>query len=981
MAERTSSEGAGANSELRVGGLVLTYRASEIAEPDAAVVGKHLCKLVDALRARLGAEGASKERQPIRVALGGSGAGAPEGSVVGSVKASSVLECALARRVAADVTGLSAFGRLPDALVVGLVHYVERREVGSGTELDPVLGAWLATVEDLSLASILKKDASSLRPVEVRTAGAFIAWLWERGGAAAFTRLAREHEKSGLEAAIEAVYGAPFEELSAQFRRSVELVPPKKLKILGVFGRTLSYWRPHAAVSLSLLAMIGIQQLFFAVYAIGLKSIIDGLLEGKRDLSLPFIVGGLGVAFIAAAAAALYGEYLTAKISVLILNDLRKKMFEHLQALSTDYYLRNKGGDIVSRFSGDLETLKKSLTERIVTALTVCIGLVINAPMLLVFDWRLGLLVFCLSPIMIFAVGRVAPSAADAGYELKKSEGDMITTVQENVRAQAVVKAFTLQGLLAKRFSTQLEDLADRTVQSDFRSELVGVIPSLGVLFTQLVVTAVGAWMALAGHLSAGALVAFLTLLTKVSKDTYELAKKVLPAMIKASSGLRRIDELLFERPHVRDAEGAKPIPELKDGIALENVTFSYTGEVANLKNLSLFVPKNSYAAFVGPSGSGKSSVLNLVMRFYDPSSGAVTFDGTDIRTATLASVRNQLGIVFQENFLFNTSVRENIRLGREGATDEEIVAAAKAAALHDIVVKLPGGYDSEVGEAGGKLSGGQRQRVAIARAMVRDPAVLVLDEATSALDPATEHAVNETIQQLAKGRTVLSVTHRLASVVAADKIFVLRDGELAEEGTHDALLAKQGLYAQLWGKQTGFEVSEDGRHATVDKVRLRQIPLFAEVEDEALLARLATEFTSEFYEEGQVVVEEGKVVNRLFILVRGRAETLSRTFLQAQRRLGGLDDGDAFGTLALVRDEPSTSTVRTIDPCLFITLRRDHFLAALEASRAVAAAARAMNKQHFLERLFGPRAKGARPPPVDYVAADLIGLKSGAAR
>jgi ATP-binding cassette subfamily B protein len=336
------------------------------------------------------------------------------------------------------------------------------------------------------------------------------------------------------------------------------------------------------------------------------------------------------------------------------------------------------------------------------------------------------------------------------------------------------------------------------------------------VVFIQLLVAGVGAWLAARGSLSVGALVAFLGLLSVVGRNAYELSKRVLPDVVAASGGVQRLEELLNEMPALSDSPGAMTLPRPVQSIRFENVTFGYTGQAAALNGVTLHIPVGQYVAFVGPSGSGKSTLLNLLMRFYDSTTGQITIDGYDIRQVTQESLREHMGVVFQESFLFDTTIRENLRFARPDATDAELEQAARAAEMHTAIVGLPYGYDTLAGAAGGELSGGQRQRLAIARALLRDPAILLLDEPTSALDAATEAAIGATLERLARERTIIMATHRLASVVSADRIFVLDGGQLVESGTHAELLAQQGHYSQLWHKQHAATGNDNGRAAPV---------------------------------------------------------------------------------------------------------------------------------------------------------------------
>ena len=304
--------------------------------------------------------------------------------------------------------------------------------------------------------------------------------------------------------------------------------------------------------------------------------------------------------------------------------------------------------------------------------------------------------------------------------------------------------------------------------------------------------------------------------------------------------------------------------------------------------------------------------------------------DGEDEKKINAESLRFQMAVVFQESFLFNSTIRENILLGKPEASEEEIRSAAEDAGIHDSIVRMPLGYDTPVGERGSFLSGGQRQRIAIARALLRNPEILILDEATSALDPETEHAVNQTLANVSQGRTVISVTHRLSSATNADSIFLLKEGSIIEQGRHEELLGAKGVYTKLWEKQTGFSFSDGS--AQVQAARLKRYPIFENL-DSQLLEEIASLFVTESYPAERVVVREGTPGNRFYLLAHGQVSVQKNNPDGTQKTIGVLEDGDYFGEIALIRDVPRSATILTLTPCLMLSLHREIFQNLLERS------------------------------------------------
>jgi ATP-binding cassette subfamily B protein len=575
----------------------------------------------------------------------------------------------------------------------------------------------------------------------------------------------------------------------------------------GALATVYAFVKPYLKNYKKMLTFIGIgvvvETLFNVIMPLSLKFLIDDALGEEDFQALYIILGVLAAAGIITSIVAVWYERWDARLAACVIADVRSRLFEHVQDLPASYFARTKRGEILSRFSIDLAAFEGSIKTFANSAALPFLELIAGIILMLFLNWQLAAVALLVFPITLIGPRILTPKAVQANYEQKLNEAALLGMVQENVAAQAVVKAFSLQRRTFGWFTMRNNDVRQKTASAVFLSTMVERTVTISVLLLHLVVLAIGAYLATKGQITIGTFVTFESAFWEVSYNIAHLMHFI-PVSIQSAAAVRHMQELLDEPTRgADDRPGAPDLPRITNDITFDRVTFQYeNSETPVLDNLSLKLKVGKTIAIVGPSGSGKSTLLNLILRLYTPDEGRLTIDGVDIRKVTRESLRRSMAVVFQENMLFNMSIRENIRLGKEGATDEEVEQAARKAEIHRYIMSLPQKYDTLVGERGDTLSGGQRQRIAIARAIVRNPSLLLLDEATSALDQTTEAAINKTLMKLAQGRTMIFSTHRLTSVVDMDEIIVISNGQAIERGSHAQLLAKNGAYRKLWDDQ-----------------------------------------------------------------------------------------------------------------------------------------------------------------------------------
>ncbi|MEI5666531.1 ABC transporter ATP-binding protein [Bosea sp. CCNWLW174] len=582
----------------------------------------------------------------------------------------------------------------------------------------------------------------------------------------------------------------------------------------GALRGVLSFTWPHLGPHRLGIALVGlgllVEMAFNVLMPLSLKYLLDEVFEDKDRSELIFILSVLGIAGIVTSVVAIWYEWIDAKVTAAITTDVRRSLFEHIQKLPLSFYERHRRGEILSRFSNDMTTYEESVIHFANWGALPLLELLAGIALLIYLNTELGLLALLIIPIALIGPRLLTPKAVAASYEVKRAQAGELGVVQENIGAQPVVKAFGLIGISQRWFGQRNSVLRAAQSRSTFLNTMVERSITIVVLWLHLIVLAIGAYLTFNDVITVGTFVAFEAVFWEITYNLNHLTQYI-PVVIDASGAVRHMRDILDEPIRVSDRPNAVECPRIAHEIGFQGVRFSYGGEGAQIDGLDLAIPAGSRVAIVGPSGAGKSTLLSLLLRFHDPQRGKVTIDGVDIASVTRDSLRAQMAVVFQDNVLFNTSLRENIRLGSLDASDAEVEAAAKKAEIHKFIISLPDGYDTIVGERGETLSGGQRQRIAIARALLRDPAILLLDEATSALDQTTEAAINRTLKKIGRGRSLLFVTHRLTSVADMDEIIVMDAGRVVQRGDHATLMRKRsGLYRKLWNDQMRASAEDD---------------------------------------------------------------------------------------------------------------------------------------------------------------------------
>jgi len=531
-----------------------------------------------------------------------------------------------------------------------------------------------------------------------------------------------------------------------------------------------------------------------------LASMVSFIGDDKFSI-LNFAVLAVIVIALFGAVSSYFEKYLTTSVGQWVMHDLRRVLYSHIQRLSLSYHDQKRTGDLISRVTSDIDAVQSLISN-------VLLGMVVNVltllgmmAVMLYLNWQFTLIALAVAPGLFWVVYHYTRRIKQASRAVRRKEGEVVSVLEEVLSSIRVVKAFAREDYEQERFEKESRESVERALEArSVKAKLAPLVEVIVACGTCLVLW-YGARLVMTGGLTSGELLVFLLYLAKMYKPMRELSKMT-DTISKADVGWERIREVLENEMQVRDVPGAKRAPLFKGEIEFDHVSFSYDENARVLKDLNLKIEPGQVAALVGPTGAGKTTIVSLLPRFYDHTSGQIRIDGRDIRQFKIKSLRQQISFVLQEALLFRATVAQNIAYGKPEATEEEIVRAAKLANADEFIDRMPEGYDTMIGERGVTLSGGQRQRITIARAIIRNAPILILDEPSAGLDSASEKLVFDALANLMEGRTSIVIAHRLATVMRADVIFVIDGGRVVEQGTHAELLENGGLYSRLYELQ-----------------------------------------------------------------------------------------------------------------------------------------------------------------------------------
>jgi len=798
------------------------------------------------------------------------------------------------------------------------------------------------------LSSISASESAADPNAHAMAFTSFTSYLIANYGWASVRTLLTGYDRNRPDQSVIAVYYHPMGVLQENWLSALRKKAGGKDVLQTLIPQLLPLLRPYRRQQAELVLLLLVAAGTNVAPPVLIKQITNLIKHHSGNVLPPEFWNFIGIlisVYIINALVSMRRAYAINSLNLTILNNLQMRMFALLQRLPHSYYSRAKLGDVMSRLTGDLDNVQTALAQltnkgiyQIVLLMCGIFALFFTAT-----NWVLRLSILSIIPLFWVTYSLLRSHNKAASQEQRARVGQTSSTAQEILAAQAqgVIKAFGMEDRVTAQYGNRIDVQRRSKLKLTMLSALTDLSEDSATALAQVLIFAVGGWMVMKhiGKMEEGDLVGSALLIKYILGPVASLSG-IGQTLQQATGAMDRVTEIFEEPVLLEDKPNALPLPPVSGAVEMEGIQFGYESHRPILRNISLKIPAGANVAFVGTSGSGKSTIINLLLRFYDPDGGRLTFDGHDARDVTLASLRGQIGLVFQETFIFDTTVRENIAIGRPEATNEEIEAAAKGAQLHADIMRMSEGYDTVLGERGVRMSGGQKQRLAIARAILRDPRIMILDEATAALDAKTEAGILETFSTLSKGRTTISITHRLSWAAGADTIFVLDGGAIVEQGTHAELVGSGGLYQRLYHEQTGYATETLISAGDAETEKLRAIPLFAGVSPSAL-STIANQFSQEWFAPGRLVVQQGDPADKLYLIRSGSADVVLASPNGDERKINSLSDGDFFGEMGILADLPRSATIRTTAPCEMYSLTRANFLALLDRESSVSAAIR----------------------------------------
>lgn len=650
--------------------------------------------------------------------------------------------------------------------------------------------------------------------------------------------------------------------------------------------------------------------------------------EGIQQAQMAVLIGSVATlaGLLALQGLATYlQERVAARLGSQVSNSMRARLHEKLHALPPPVLAGRPHGELMHLLTADVISVEQALVRAIPPLLLHSLIIAASLVLLLLINQLLFLVTMTVLPLAVLIPKLFANQAMQWEGKHQAAKTAISGFLQESLTVLPVIRLFHLGKKRETMFRKHLSQMHQTGSQAYLFSGLVARSAVLTTGISQLVVVGFGAFLAVDGQMTAGLLVAFVGLLMGIGEAVGMLTNAI-PLMISAQQAHLRLHAFMTESLPSAEGHCAESVSRLRGEITFDDVRFGYTNDSSTLCGLSFGIRPGQRVALVGPSGCGKSTALAVMMRFLSPQQGQILLDGLPISKIREDDLRRNISVVLQNSLLFDATIRENILAGRPEASEAEMIAAAKAAGIHEAILTKPQAYDTLVGQVAGALSGGERQRVAVARALLRQAPILLLDEATSALDPVSEQIVNATVASLPPDITVVSVTHRLASVVDYDQILVLNDGQLVEWGRHDELLATGGLYTTLWTRQQGMSITdaESSGAPVITPDRLALIPFLADC-DRSTLMELSQLFVLSHFDEGQYVFHRGDPGEHFYLIARGCVHVRIPD-AEGERTVSVLRDGEFFGELALLNNVPRSASIVALADTWCLSLSKQHF-------------------------------------------------------